>query len=104
MDAIEGLSNYDRVTLGLWRRACDALDPPAAQICLTWAAVHAVLAGLRRHRDGAVLMAAYDSSSDSHADFALIGSLLPDAPSNPMYFEVREAAFYLRWRELGGLP
>ena len=100
---MEKLSNYDRGTLGLWRRAHAELGP-TGQGALAWAAVHAVLAGLRRYRDAAALLAAYDSSPNADADFALIGSLLPDGPVNPLYYQVREAAFYLRWRELGGAP
>jgi hypothetical protein len=99
---MERLSNYDRGTVGLWRRAHTELASPEGQTCLAWAAVHAVLAGLRRHRDRAALLAAYDSSPAGDADFALIGSLLPDGPTNPLYFQVREAAYYLRWRELDG--
>jgi hypothetical protein len=101
---MERLSNYDRGTVGLWRRAHAEMAPPQGQGCLAGAAVHAVLAGLRRHRDGAALLAAYDSSPNADADFALIASLLPDGPANPLYYQVREAAFYLRWRELGGAP
>src|SRR5689334_1462900 len=97
------LSNYDRATVGLWRRANAELGPPGRCV-LAWAAAHAVLAGLRRQRDAVGLLAAYEASAEADADFALIASLLPEGPSNPLYFQVREAAFYLRWRELGGAP
>jgi len=104
MDAMEKLSNYDRATVGMWRRANAELTPPLKYLFPTWAAVHAVLAGLRRHHDAAALLAAYDSTPDNAADFALIRSLLPEVNSNPAYFQVREAAFYLRWREVSGMP
>lgn len=99
---MERFNRYDRATVGLWRRANLELAPPRGQGCLAWAAVHAVLAGLRRHTDGVALLAAYDSSPAADADFALIRSLLSDAGSNPLFFQLREAAHYLRWRELGG--
>ena len=98
------LSPYEEATVALWRGAAAKLAPPEGRGALALAAVHAVLAGLRRQRDGAALLAAYDAAPENDADFALIGSLLPEAPSNPLYFQVREAAFYLRWRELGGAP
>lgn len=98
---MEKLSKYDRGTVSLWRRANAELGPDWRR-AFTWAAVHAVLAGLRRYRDAAALLAAYDSTPNNDADFALIASLLPDGPAKPVYYQVREAAFYLRWRELGG--
>ena len=99
---MENLNRYHRATVGLWRRGHAELRPPTGQDCLTWGALHAVLAGLRRQRDPGSLLAAFESSPATNADFALVRSLLPDAPSNPLFHQIREAAFYLRWRELGG--
>jgi hypothetical protein len=101
---MEKLSKYDQTTVGLWRRAHHDLAAPEGPAYLAWAAVHAVLTGLRRYTDAAALLAAYDASAGQDADFVLIASLLPTGPANPRYYEVREAAFYLRWRELGGAP
>jgi len=103
MDGIESLCDYDRITLCLWRRASAELDPLLTELCPTWAAVHAVLVGLRRHADATALLAAYESRHDNEADLALIGSLLPGVESHPRYFQIREAAFHLRWREVVGV-
>jgi len=101
---MENLHRYHRATVGLWRRAHAGLRPPRGRECLTWCAVHGVLAGLRRLRDVPALLAAFESSRAADADFALVGSLLPGVPTSPLFDEIREAAFYLRWRELGGGP
>ena len=86
---------------------------PAAQVapvCIWETAVHAVLTGLRRCADLPALFARY--AADARADFALIDSLVPALPAttrdaahgidgnHERRFQVRDAAFYLRWLEL----
>ena len=66
---------------------------------LVQAAMHAVLAGLRRYRTPGELLAGYDLTDQ--ADGALIRSLLPDAPE-ALIRQVRHAALHLRWAELSG--
>ena len=101
---MENLHRYHQATVGLWRRAQAELRPLPGQECVTWCAVHGVLAGLRRQRDLPALLAAFESSPAADADFALARSLLPEVPASPLFDQIREAAFYLRWRELGGGP
>ena len=61
------------------------------------AALHAVLAGLRRHRGALDLLAWHDQSSRS--DAVLARSMLPDAPE-VLIDRVCAAARHLRWVEL----
>lgn len=96
---MEHLSRYDRATLGLWSRSHAQLAGSSGHVCLAQAATHAVLAGLRRCTALQALFARYEA--DAAADFALIGSLL-ERPSDELRWRVRDAAFYLRWRELTG--
>lgn len=95
---MEHLSRYHRVTVGLWARSHAELGRPAGQTCLAEAAVHAVLAGLRRCAEPGTLLARYEA--EAAADFALIGSLVAGKPSDELFWRVRDAAYHLRWREL----
>ena len=95
---MEHLSRYDRATVGLWARSHGELGGPAGGRCLSEAAVHAVLAGLRRCREPATLFARYEVNFA--ADLALIGSLLPGDATRDLLWRVRDAAFHLRWQEL----
>ena len=97
---LEGLNRYDRATVALWSRSHAKLARRSGQSCLAEAAVHAVLAGLRRCPEPAALFARYEA--DAAADFALIGSLLRGEPESEPFWRVRDAAFYLRWLELAG--
>ena len=97
---MDDLSRYHRATVGLWRRSHAALIGEQCDQCLRDAAVHAVLAGLRRHRGPRALLAAYEASP--RADFSLVGSLLPGDEQSERFWRVRDAAFHLRWRELTG--
>jgi hypothetical protein len=72
-------------------------------------AVHAVLAGLRRSADAAALLATYADSAAAGSDFALNDSIVPAASSDPRdplhqnderRWQVRDAAFHVRWLEL----
>jgi hypothetical protein len=98
---VDDLSRFDRATIGLWRGGDAALrahaDRPLAE-----AAAHAVLAGLRRCRDRSGLLAAYARGQAVQADLALVASLVGGGEA--LGRAVRDAAFYLRWRELGERP
>ena len=94
---MDHLKPYDRATVGLWRRSHAELARQSAGTWLIDAAVHAVLAGLRRCPTPTALLACY--ASDAAADLALISSLLPGALAEPCW-RVRDAAFYQRWLEL----
>jgi hypothetical protein len=95
---MDELSPYDRATVNLWRRNYLALTEQPEHRQLAEAAMHAVLAGLRRWQDSHTLFAAYDS--DTAADFTLVRSLLSPGIREEMLWRVREAAFYLRWLEI----
>jgi hypothetical protein len=95
---MEQLSRYHRVTVGLWARSHTQLASPTGQTCLAEAAVHALLAALRRCAEPVLLLACYEVAAA--ADFALIGSLVDGKPSDELFWRVRDSAYYLRWGEL----
>lgn len=97
---MEQLNRYDRATVGLWMRSHTELMQRTNQSHLVEAAAHALLAGLRRCDTATALFARYEA--DAPADFALIGSLLPDGPPEDLLWRARDTAFYLRWHELTG--
>ncbi len=100
MERLNDLSPYDRVTVSLWARSQKLLSRQPEARCLSEAASHAVLAGLRDCQSPTELFARY--ASDVAPDFALIGSLLPslESPTDETLWRVRDAAFHLRWQEL----
>lgn len=98
--SLEHLSQYDRATVNLWARSYAELSRDPTHGPLIEAAVHAVLAGLRRYHQPPSLFAAYETNAA--ADFALIRSLLPGLLSDEMLWRVRDAAFHLRWIEFTG--
>src|SRR5581483_4841577 len=77
---LEGLNRYDRATVALWSRSHAELARRSGQTCLAEAAVHAVLAGLRRCAEPGTLLARYEA--EAAADFALIGSLVAGKSSD----------------------
>lgn len=95
---VEDLSPHDRATLGLWTRSYQQVLQGATRVWATEAAAHAILARLRQISDQWQLFARYEI--DAPADFALIRSVLPEAVPEETLWRVRDAAFYLRWREL----
>jgi hypothetical protein len=98
---MDRLSTYRLGTLGLWRRGQGALAEQAGRPYAE-AAAHAVLARLRRHDDGPALFGAY--AADAASELRLVVSLVrADGPGERPWL-VRDAAYYLRWRELGGGP
>lgn len=99
---MEELNRYNRATVALWSRSHAELARQIGQRYLADAAVHAVLAGLRRCADARALFARYEA--EAGADFALIGSLLPGDAGVELLWRLRDAAFYLRWTELTGDP
>lgn len=95
---MEHLSRYDRVTVGLWARSYAELARSLKDACLPEAAVHAVLARLRRCAEPRALLSCYEH--DGAADFALIGSLVDGNSRDALFLQLRDAAYHLRWREL----
>ena len=110
---LEQLSRYDRATVGLWARSHAELARSSVagqEACdrdwLVEAAVHAVLSGLRGCSRPGDLLTRYEA--EAAGELALVGSLVGSprgvagVPAEPVDFpyRVREAAFYLRWREL----
>jgi hypothetical protein len=95
---VEDLSAYDRATVGLWARSHQQILQGAVRAWSAEAAAHAMLARLRRISDGRQLFARYET--DAAADFAMIRSVLPEAGTEETLWQVRDAAFYLRWLEL----
>lgn len=95
---LEDLTPYDRATVALWSRSYHELIQQPEYDALVDAAVHAVLAGLRRFAQPSSLFAAYEAAAAT--DFALIRSLLPDQFVEKLLWQVRDAAFRLRWIEL----
>jgi hypothetical protein len=97
---MDGLSRYERATVGLWARAHAELTAPAGRGWLALAAAHAVLARLRRLPEPAGLLAAY--AADPAPDLALAASVVPGPPDEGRLRLIRDAAFHLRWREIAG--
>lgn len=95
---VDDLSPYDRATIGLWSRSYQELSRQPGDGAVVEAAMHAILAGLRRYADAPSLFTAYEA--EAAADFALIRSLLPDDFTEETLWRVRDAAFHLRWLEL----
>lgn len=105
---MDNLTPGQRVILSLWRDSHRALVRDPAGRVVAEAAAHALLARLR---DACPTVAAlwhhYEGGSD--ADFALIASLVP-SPMGALtqtdreraLYPIREAAFWLRWREFTG--
>ncbi len=104
MDRQDDLTLYDKVTVSLWARSYRQLTSSACWegICLQQAAVSAVLSRLRDCETAHQLFDRYDTGMPP--DFALIGSLLPEleVPTDELLWQIREAAFHLRWQELKG--
>ena len=94
------LNRYDQTTVGMWGRGYAGLIARYGMHPLLHAAISAVLAGLRRCGDARSLFLAYEQ--DTAADFALIGSLLPDEPTEHTLTQVRDAAFHVRWLQING--
>ena len=100
-----------RAVVSLWRESHRALpDHPAGRV-VAEAAAHALLARLRVTCPTAdTLWRHYEAGNAS--DFTLIASLVPSPPTarttterEQRLYPIREAAFWLRWRELtGGAP
>jgi hypothetical protein len=95
---MDGLSRYDRATVGLWRRGPGLVASAPVEPVLRDAAVHAVLAGLRRWDSPRGLLTAYADSP--RADFALVASLVGCPERSELARWLRDAAFHERWREL----
>jgi hypothetical protein len=95
---VEDLSPYDRATVNLWTRSYAELSRQADFGHVMEAALHAVLAGLRRYSGPQALFTAYET--EAAADFALIRSLMQSPLPDEMLWKMRDAAFHLRWVEL----
>lgn len=105
---MDELTPGQRVIVSLWRDSHRTLERDPAGRAVAEAAAHALLARLRAScRATADLWRHYEEGSD--ADFALIASLVPAPPAartpserERVLYPIREAAFWLRWRELTG--
>lgn len=97
---MEPLNHYDQTTIGLWGRSYAWVIGHVADRPLAEAAIHAVLARLRRQPLPAALFHAYEDCAAD--DLALIGSILPEQTAEEVLWQVRHAAFYLRWLQLTG--
>ena len=95
---MEPLSFYEQATIDLWTRSQVAVVRYWGRAPLAEAAAHALLCRLRSCQLPAELFRRYDR--DIPADLALIGSLAPDGVDQLHLAQLRDAAFYLRWREL----
>jgi hypothetical protein len=95
------LNNYDQATVSMWGRGYAGVVARYGMNPLVEAAIAAVIAGLRRQREAPFLFLAYEQ--DAEADYQLIGSLLPEEPTEHLLIQVRDAAFHVRWLQLNGL-
>ena len=97
---MEPLNLYHRATVGMWERSYVAVVGRWGRAPLAEAAVLAVLCRLRREPDLDGLFARY--RTDVMSDCVLISSLEPADGSVDALGQLRDAAFHLRWLELGG--
>lgn len=94
------LNPYDQATVSMWGRGYAGGVARYGRHPLVEAAISAVIAGLRQ-RDARSLFLAYEQ--DAEADYQLIGSLLPEEPTEHLLIQIRDAAFHVRWLQLNGL-
>ena len=92
------LNSYERATVALWRSGYTELCGQAPRVILAEIATHATLARLRRYAPASALFNAYQT--DAAPDLALVGSLLIGDVAGRLLWQARDAAYYLRWREL----
>ena len=98
MTALNAGNRYHRATVALWARSHADLARQAGCAPLAEAAIHAVLGRLWCCTEPAALFACYET--DTGADLALVASLVLGDPAAELLWRVRDAAYYLRWREL----
>jgi hypothetical protein len=92
------LNPYERATVALWQRGYTDLCGQVPRVILAEIAAHATLARLRCYAHASALFCAYQT--DAAPDLALIGSLLMGDVAARLLWQARDAAYYLRWREL----
>lgn len=105
---MDDLTPGQRVDAALWHESHRALPHHPAGRATAEAAAHALLARLRLTcPTAATLWRHYREGNEG--DFALIASLVPPPPGartttegEDNLYPIREAAFWLRWRELSG--
>jgi hypothetical protein len=96
--ALNAGNRYHRATVALWARSHADLVRQARSTPLAEAAIHAVLGRLRCCANPAALFAWYEAGTG--ADLALIASVVLGDSAAALLWRVRDAAYYLRWREL----
>jgi hypothetical protein len=95
---MESSNFYERATIQLWTRSEAAVMRYWGRAPLAEAAVHALLCRLRACASVPDLSHRYDL--EVPADLALVASLAPDGVDDQLLGQLRDAGFYLRWREL----
>ena len=93
------LNRYDQATVSLWGRGYAHVFGQLGLRPLAEAAMHAVLAGLRR-RNALDLFRCYDD--DTANDVELVRSVMPPDTDEQTLHDVRDAAFFTRWLQLNG--
>lgn len=93
------LNRYDQATVSLWGRGYAHVFGQLGLRPFAEAAMHAVLASLRR-KDIRELLRCYDD--DTAADVELVRSVMPDAIDEQTLHDVRDAAFFTRWLQING--
>ena len=105
---MDDLTPGQRVDIALWRESLRALSRHPAGRATAEAAAHALLARLRLACPTAETLWRHYREGNER-DFALVASLVPPPPGarttterEDTLYPVREAAFWLRWREISG--
>ena len=105
---MDNLTPGQRVEIALWRESHRALPRHPAGRVAAEAAAHALLARLRLTCHTAETLWRHYREGNER-DFALIASLVPPPQGarttierEDTLYPIREAAFWLRWRELAG--
>ena len=94
------LNRYDQGTVNLWGKGYAHVFGQSTGRTLSEAAMHAVLAGLRRRTDIPALFRSYDA--DTAAEVELVKSIMPDGTDEQTLHDIRDAAFWIRWLQLTG--
>ena len=97
---MDSLNRYDQAAVDLWQRGHIEVVRAWGRAPLAEAGIHAVLCGLRSCQDAQALFRRYGAAV--LPDLILIASLLGRDAALQSARDLRDAAFHLRWLELGG--
>lgn len=99
---LHALLPWRRLTVAIWTCRYRDLLRAARRSPLADAAVHVVLADLQRCPERSALLTRYAEPDRVDDDFALVAALVPGDLGSALWWQVRDAAYHLRWQQLAG--